>query len=56
MSDCIPAPGDDWGDTYVELGYTWCQPCGEYHRPPRCALRPDGTIAHPWERGGAACG
>ncbi|QXN73930.1 hypothetical protein SEA_BLAB_3 [Microbacterium phage Blab] len=41
--------GDEWDQVMFDAGYTWCQPCGEHHRPPQCALRPDGSIAHPWE-------
>lgn len=43
------APGDDWGQTMIDLGYTWCRPCVEYHRPPECAIREDGSTAHWWE-------
>lgn len=44
-------PGDDeWGPTMNDLGYTWCRPCVDYHRPPECAIREDGATAHWWER------
>lgn len=50
MTDCQPAPGDDeGGQTMVDLGYTWCRPCREYHRPPECAILQDGSTAHWWD-------
>jgi hypothetical protein len=31
-------PGDDWSQTYNDLGYSWCRPCEEYHRLPECVV------------------
>lgn len=46
-------PPDEWDQTFMDAGYSWCRPCGEWHRPPECAvdergraLSSDGT---PWE-------
>lgn len=52
--DC-PCGGDGFSDgcTYVSLGYPWCRPCGEHHRPPECDIddqgRPLRSCGHPWE-------
>lgn len=46
----MTAPADDeWHQVYVELGYTWCRPCGEYHRPPECAIDQQGVPELDWE-------
>ena len=40
-------PADDWHQTYVELGYLYCRPCREYHRPPECAINEYGQALDP---------
>jgi hypothetical protein len=32
----------DWSQSYRDLGYDWCRPCQEWHRPPECAIDQDG--------------
>ena len=46
-------PPDEWDQTFLDCGYSWCRPCEEWHRPPECsvdeqgrALRWDGV---PWQ-------
>jgi hypothetical protein len=47
--DPIEQPADDaWHRTYLELGYEWCRPCREYHRPPECAIDEQGLPELDW--------
>lgn len=36
---------ESWDRTYAELGYTWCRPEQEWHRPPECSIEPDGATS-----------
>lgn len=46
-----------WAQTYRDCGYTYCRPCGEWHRPPECAIDEHGRALDwdgaPWELGGS---
>lgn len=37
-----PCGGDTFGGgggcAYVSMGYPWCRPCEDHHRPPECAI------------------
>lgn len=50
----MPEPQDEWTSVYADLGYVWCRPHEEYHRPPECAIRADGSTAPWWEPSDAA--
>jgi hypothetical protein len=41
---CDCAPDSCW---FVDLGYVWCRPCGEHHRPPECAIDERGSALAP---------
>ena len=49
-----PTEGSDWDQTYRDAGYEWCRPCGEWHRPPECAIDELGRALHwtgvPWDQ------
>lgn len=38
---------------YLAVGYPWCRPCHEHHRPPECAVDEHGRslapCGHPWD-------
>lgn len=36
---------DPWDQACLDLGYAWCRPCQEWHRPPECWIDQDGTPA-----------
>jgi hypothetical protein len=45
--------GSDWDQTYRDLGYEWCRPCQEWHRPPECPINEAGEpvpVWSDWER------
>lgn len=31
-------PPDEWDIAFMQTGYSYCRPCGEYHRPPECVI------------------
>ena len=33
-----PDDTDGWFSAFWDSGYSWCRPCGEYHRLPECAI------------------
>lgn len=33
---------DEWSGTFRALGYEWCRPCAEWHRPPECWIDSGG--------------
>lgn len=37
---------------FLAVGYPLCRPCDEHHRPPECAINPEGRAlmwcGHPW--------
>lgn len=39
--------GSDWDQTYHDVGYEWCRPCREWHRPPECDIDEDGRSLDP---------
>lgn len=44
----MPHPCDSEPDGCWHLpGYLWCEPCGEHHRPPQCAIDQDGHALAP---------
>lgn len=38
---------------YIQVGYPFCRPCDEHHRPPECAIDEHGRALNwegtPWE-------
>lgn len=44
-----PDDGIDWDRALLDAGYIHCRPHDEWHRPPECAIRQDGTPAPWWE-------
>lgn len=52
-ADPRPQPADDyWHRAYLDAGYDWCRPCGEYHRPPECAIDERGVPELDWSTDG----
>lgn len=47
-----PPEDDEWYQAMVDVGYAWCRPCREYHRPPECCIDQDGNAldweSNPW--------
>ena len=41
----LAAETDRW---FEACGYYFCRPCGEYHRPPECAIDEDGVPELDW--------
>ncbi len=44
-----PPLESDWDQVHRDLGYEWCRPCAEWHRPPECAIDEDGVPELDWE-------
>lgn len=40
---------DEWDELLIARGYIHCRPHDEWHQPPECAIRLDGTPAPWWE-------
>lgn len=40
---------DCWCQTYIDSGYVWCRPHGEWHRPPECPVNAAGEPDPWWE-------
>ena len=40
--------GSDWDQTYIDAGYAWCRPHGEWHRPPECPIDESGNANPVW--------
>lgn len=34
---------DDWDAVFRQVGYEYCRPCREWHRPPECAIDESGV-------------
>lgn len=43
--DAAAAAVDPWEQAYRDLGYAWCRPCAEWHRPPECWITDRGVSA-----------
>ena len=39
--------GDSWDAAYITMGYVWCRPHEEWHRPPECAINEQGQPLMP---------
>src|SRR5690348_13859026 len=54
-TDCRCGDPDPTGCLHSICGYPWCNPCGEHHRPPECAINEAGeslaSCGHPWVNG-----
>jgi hypothetical protein len=40
---------EEWAQTYRDLGYAFCRPHQEWHRPPECAINQNGETVPWWE-------
>lgn len=45
----LPAGEEEWAGTYRDIGYDWCRPCGEWHRPPECPIDEQGRAVPTWD-------